>query len=598
MSLVSAGADQAAESIFARAGDDGFGYVRMAQTEVVLGKMDGITRKLGGRVADLLPLVAQRFLKNPMLAGVDLQRPCTVVFLNPAVFTNNLAIVVGVSDGALFCDSFGKGGVSRVETDAETAAAAIRHFTEPVEEFDQQGFIAALRTGEQPDPAKFKKQTTKHYYVTVRDGEGVIVGDRSLLEQPRTRGRRMAGAIKGDITAACRVPSLLACYEKNIREQQQAVQMLMQAAAGRAGGQTGGDAALRRGRLFAAGIGGVLGVARQVEWIEAGLELNAGQLRGRIALRPVAGTLLARTLAGQSPAPLDAGVMSLLPADTAVLSYWQTVRTPETIEFYAQYLQPILQAAAPTNAAATVSLGDIMRESMEAQAGAMGMALKPPPDGGAGFDLLQAYRVKDPARAREAQRKAATVGVQALGGFFSEMETGRMRYESAVANHAGVEIDQMSLELEPGVVATSRAAAQNLFGSNLVSQVAFAGQFGLAATGIRSAENIRQLINLARKPPTNPAARPRFDAATAAFPKRVNGVFFMQVEDYFRMVAGAMPAAMAADGGRLHELLDRVQADIAGFLVFARDAATAEMVVPLDKLLELSRSAPPKPAEP
>jgi hypothetical protein len=132
----------------------------------------------------------------------------------------------------------------------------------------------------------------------------------------------------------------------------------------------------------------------------------------------------------------------------------------------------------------------------------------------------------------------------------------------------------------------------------MVTQVAFAGQFGLSATGPRGDENIRRLIGLARKPPATSVARPRLDAATAGFPKRVSGVFFMQVEDYFKIVTGAMAAAVAAEGGRLYELLDQLQADLAGFFTLTKGAATAEVVVPLDKLLDLSRAAAKKPVAP
>lgn len=588
-----------AETVLACADKDGLGYFRLQQPDVALGKMDVIARKLGGRVGDLLPLVAQRFLKNPMLAGVDLARPCTLIFLNPARFTNDLAIVVGVSDGETFCNSFGRGGVSRVEADSATAGAAVRHFTESVEEFDQQGFMAALRAGQQADPTRFKKQFTKHYFVTARDGEGLIVGDRSLLERPRARIRRISDAIRGDITVGGWMPSLLARYEKDLREQQQALQTMMQAAAMRAGGQSGDDAALRRGRMFGAGIESLIGVARQVERLEAGVELNDGQLHVRLGLRPVAGTLLARMLAAQSPAPLDAGVMSLLPADAVMLGCWQTAQAPETLEFYTQYLQPFLQAAAPTNAAAaTTSLADVLQESMEVRAGAMGVALKSQPAGQTGFDMVQAYRVKDAARARAAQRKAALVGLQMFGGFLPETEMGRLKYESSVARHAGVDLDRMTIEFEAALPPASPAAARNLLGSNLVSHVAFAGQFGLTTTGPRSAENIRRLIDLAKKPPKEPVARPRFDAATAGFPKRLNGVFFMQVEDYFKIATSALPAAVAMGGPGLYEMLGRQQADIAGFFTLTREAATAEVVVPLDKLLDLSRNAPPKPADP
>lgn len=597
-SLAGAAADNAAEAMLARAGGDGLGYLRIERPVVALGKMDGITRKLGGRVGDLLPLVAQRFLKNPMLAGVDLQRPCTVIFLNPAQFTNDLAIVVGVSDEAMFCDRFGKGGVSRVEAGPAMADPAVRHFTEPVEEFDQQGFLAALRAGQQPDPSAFKKQITKHYFVTVRDGEGLIVGDRALLEAPRKPGARMRRTLKGDVTAGCRVPSLLSRHEKTIGEQQQALRALIQTGASRGGGQTGGEAALRRARMFASGIESVLAVAKQVEWIEAAVELDDGRLRARFGLRPVGGTLLARSLAAQSPAPLDAGVMSLLPADAAMLSCWHTAMTPETVEFYTQYLQPVLQAAAPTNSpAASASLADIIRENMEVHAGVMGMALASQSGDGSGFDMVQAYRVRDATRARAAQRKAATIGLQAVSGFVSGVGPDRVKYQANAAKHGGVEIDRIAFDFDAAVSPASSAAAHNLIGSNVVTHMAFAGPFGLGASGGRGEESIRRLIDLALKPSAKPAARPRFDAATAGFPKRLNGVFFMQVEDYFKIATSAMPAAVGGDGGKLHDLLGRLQADIAGFFTFAKEAATAEVVVPLDKLLDLSRVAPAQPPD-
>jgi len=285
-------------------------------------------------------------------------------------------------------------------------------------------------------------------------------------------------------------------------------------------------------------------------------------------------------------------VMSLLPAEVAMLSCWQAAQTPETIEFCTRYLLPILQAAAPTNsAAAGAALANILRENMEVRAGAMGMALTVQPAGEAGLDWVQVYRVRDAAAARAAQRKAVAMGVEATSMLWSEAGAGRMKYDASIAKHGGVEIDRITVDLEEGASPSSGAAARNLFGSNMVTQVAFTGQFGLSATGSRGEENIRRLISLVRKPPAGPVKRPRFDAATAGFPRRVNGVFFMQVEDYFKIATHAMAPPVAAEGGRLHELLERVQADIAGCFTLAKGTVMAEVVVPLEKLLELSHAA-------
>ncbi len=593
LSCGAAAADNIPDALLSRAGADGLGYLRIEQPETALAKMDGITRKLGGRVGDLLPLVAQRFLKNPMLAGVDLSRPCTVLFLNPARYTNNLAIVVGVANSDVFLDSFGKGGISRVVADPATADTPVRHFSETVEEFDQRGFIAALRGGGQPDPEKFKKEVTRHYFVTVRGGEGAIVGDRGLLAPAKAGAFRVTRAIKGDITAACNVPGLLGIYGKEIRQQQQAVVEMVQAAAARSGAQAGGNAAVRRGRIYAAGIGSLLAIAEQVRGFEVGAELDDEQLAVRFNLQPLANTLLAKSLAAQSPAALDPGVMALMPADAAMLSCWQVAQTPEMVEFHSQHLLPILQAAAPAPAeGASVSFADLLRESMAIHDGAVAAALKTPAAGESGFDMVQAYRVRDARRARDVRRRAAAAGIQAVGGLLSEAGVGGVKYQVNVARHAGIEVDEMNFDLK---AVGGAGASQSALGSNMVSRVAFTGRFGLNTTGSHAAENMRQLIDLARKPPSAPPARPRFDAATAAFPKRLNGVFFLKLEDYFRVMTGAMPAAVAADGGRLRELLDKVEADIAGYLILAGTAATGEVVLPLGKLLDLSRKAPTMP---
>jgi hypothetical protein len=473
----------------------------------------------------------------------------------------------------------------------------VRHFTETVEEFNQKGYIAALRAGEQPDPASFRKQVTRHFYVTVRNGQGLIAGDKTLIEKLEpSRKPPGSGLVRGDVVAGFRGPAALALYEDDIRKQQKAILMLAERAAARGGSQPGGQAGARRGRVLAATIDGVLGFAKQLDWLEAAADLRDGWLNARFGLRPVAGTALARALAAQSPKPADRALLSMMPADVAMLSAWNVTYTPEFVDVYAQYLLPILQTSAPTNAASSAqSFSSVLRETMAQQTGSVAVALKPLPAEQKGFDLVQVYRIKDAKQARKLQRKAAEAGIQAISGFLSE-SAGKMQYKPNVAKHAGVEIDEMQMDLGAlGDPEVQRAVSQNMLGTNLTSQLAFVGSLGLAATGPHAAGDIRRLIDLAKAAPATPPSRPRLDAAVASFPAKHNGFFFVKLEDYFGILTAALPGAPSADIERMRGLLAAAQADIAGFFTLQPSAAVTEMRIPLEKLIEVSRKTPPAP---
>ncbi|MCX7827359.1 MAG: hypothetical protein N2689_17650, partial [Verrucomicrobiae bacterium] len=314
-----ASAGEVASALLARSDSSVLGYLRVGQPAQFLNKLDAATMKSGTRASDLLPIIAQRYLKNPLLTGVDMDQPWTFVFLDPKRYSNNIAIVVGVSDAHQFYDSFGKGGVSRVQADPATAKDAVRHFTEPEDRFDQKAYVAALRAGEQPDPSKFKKQVTNHFYVTVRDKQGCIVGDASLLEQLKPGGSVIGGGtVRGDIVTGLFAPTVLALYEKDIQQQKQAMLAVMQAAAAGASAKSNPEIAARQAKMVAAVFDAMLEMTRQVCWIEIAAELKDGALTVQFGQQPLPNTLLAKALAGAVPAEPDPAMLALMPAEVAI----------------------------------------------------------------------------------------------------------------------------------------------------------------------------------------------------------------------------------------------------------------------------------------
>ncbi|MCX7824700.1 MAG: hypothetical protein N2689_03990, partial [Verrucomicrobiae bacterium] len=217
------------------------------------------------------------------------------------------------------------------------------------------------------------------------------------------------------------------------------------------------------------------------------------------------------------------------------------------------------------------------------------------------FEIVEAIRVKDAIRARKAQRQAAELGMQMLAGNMLGGTPGKMKYEMNVAQHNGVEIDRMTMDL--GALAQTpaeRAQMKGLFGGNFTWEVAFSGQLELIAAGPNSAQNLRNLLDLAKKAPAAPPPRPRVDAAFAPFPRKNNGMFYIGLGEYFRMMRGTLPTGDASVFEKLETAFTEAQADIAGYFLFQPKRTLIEISIPLEKILDAANKtkAATKPAGP
>lgn len=592
-------ADDLAAALVAGAGEDVLGYLRVENPKTLLDKLDAVTARTGNRSSDDLPLFAQRFLKNPLLLGIEMKQPWTFIFLNPRRYTNNLAVVVGVSDAAVFCDSFGKGGVSNVKADPATAGAAIRHFSETEDTYDHAAYVAALRAGKKVEPILFKKQVTKQYYVTTRDGQGLIVGRTSLLDKLGSGSKLGHDIVHGDLVVAARMPGILSLYEKDLRQQKESILEALGVLTRASSGETAGPATPSF-KTPAAVFDIALNLARQIAWIEAAAELGGGQLKLRVAALPQANTVFGRALAGQQPLELDGPLMSLLPANVAMLGAMRFTRNQDWTRLLMEMMQPAFEPGTGSgNADAAAKDREIFRALVEPWGGGVAEAVlmpatnTPPSNVSAETDasakntpgsvqasavnVVEVLRVTNAAQARQARRKAVEAGL-AVDRAGSPPETpARMKYETNVAKHAGVEIDRITMD------AAVSAAPENTAG--FIQQMAFVGSFQLMAQGPDSTNNIRRLIAAAKKSSAS-GMSPELKAVTASFPRKHNGFFCMNLADYVALIRSASPAA--GDDPQLRKIqtqLAEARVWQTGWLLLQPRAASVELVVPFDQLV-------------
>ena len=199
---------------------------------------------------------------------------------------------------------------------------------------------------------------------------------------------------------------------------------------------------------------------------------------------------------------------------------------------------------------------------------------------------MEVLRVTNAAQARQARRKAVEAGLPLDGGLFSE-PAGRMKYETNVARHAGVEIDRITTDHAASEKSASEQPPSENAAAPFIQQIAFVGQFELIAQGPDSTNNIRRLIVAARKPSASGGSA-GLKAAVASFPKKRNGIFYMNMADYVALIRSASPAAAEdAQLRRLQTQLAEAKAMHAGCLLLQPRAASLELTVPLDKLLEI-----------
>lgn len=585
-----------AAALVARVGADAMGYVRIENPKTFLKKLDPLTARLGARASDDLPLFAQRFLKNPLLAGIEMDQPWSFILLDPRRHTNNLAIVVGVSDAAIFCDSFGKGGVSNVKPDPATATAAVRHYTETEDTYDHAAYVAALRTGKKVEPLQFKRQVTKQYYVTARNGQGLIVGSASLLDKLTPIANKLGhDRVRGDLAVAVRVPPILSLYEKEIRQRKEAILGAVQSAARASSGAATG-AASRSNMTLNAGFDVTLSLARQVGWLEAAAELTDGRLILRFAAPPLPSTAFSRALAGQQPLDPDEVLLGVMPRNAAVLGAMRFTRTPEWTHLLTETLQPLAETMTlRDNPDGATQARDAFRSMMETWGDGIARAILAPMETSRGRDIpaqatpaskpsdhntVEVLRVSDVARARQAQRKAVAAGLPLGCANLPPGETGRLKYETNIARHAGVEIDRITLEhTDPATPEKSP--------SQTIQQIAFVGRLELIAQGPDSTNTIRRLIAAAKKTAA-PGAPSILKTTSDSFPKKHNGIFCMSLADYVGLIRSAAPAtAEDAQLQRLQAQLAEAKAMHTGWLLLQPHAVSVELVIPLDQMLEI-----------
>ncbi len=613
-----AAADDLAAALVTRAGPDVLGYLRIENPKTFLEKLDAVCLKFGSRISDDLPLIAQRFLKNPLLAGIEMDQPWTFIFLNSQRHTNNLVVVVGASDATVFCDSFGKGGVSNVKADPATAGAAVRHFSEIEDTYDHAAYVAALRAGKKVEPLQFKKQITKQYYVTARDGQGVIVGSRALLDKLAPAAAKLGHErVRGDLAVAIRVPNVLSLYEKEIRQRKESILETVQTST-RVSSATAMTPASRPDKSVGAAFDMTLNLAKQIAWLEAAAELDGGRLKLRVAVPPLPGTAFSRALAGQQPLDSDERLLAVMPANVAVLGAVRFVRTPEWTGLVADMMQPIVEATvAANNPESAAKVREAFRALTESWGDGFARAVLVPatnrpsynpksetgssaknassPTPASGFNVVEVLRVTDAAQARQAQRKAVEAGLPLGGSGLLSEPAGKLKYETNVARHAGVEIDRITLDqaaLEKTPI--EPVLPENAVATNFIQQIAFVGQFGLIAQGPDSTNNIRRIIAAAKTPPTTGRLR-ALKAVTASFPKKHNGIFFMNLADYVGLIRCASPAAVEdAQLRRMQTQLAEAKSCHTGWLLLQPRAASLELIVPLDNLLDvmLKNTAP------
>jgi hypothetical protein len=589
-------AGDCAAALVARAGADMLGYVRIENPKTFLEKLDPLTARLGARASDDLPLFAQRFLKNPLLAGIEMDQPWSFILLDSRRHTNNLAIVVGVSDAAIFCESFGKGGVSNVKPDPATATAAVRHYTETEDTYDHAAYVTALRAGKKLEPLQFRRQVTKQYYVTACNGQGLIVGSASLLDKLTPVANSLGhDRVRGDLAVAIRVPAILSLYEKEIRQRKETILSAVQSAARASPGAVTGTAS-RFNVTLNAGFDVALSLARQVGWLEAAAELTAGRLTLRFAAPPLPGTAFNRALAGQQPLDPDEVLLGVMPRNAVVLGAMRFTRTPEWIHLLTETLQPLAETMTlRDNPDGATQAREAFRSMMETWGDGIARAILAPMETSRGRDVpaqatptsepsdhntVEVLRVGDAARARQAQRKAVAAGLPLGCASPPSGETGRLRYDTNIARHAGVEIDRVTFE-------RTDPAAPEKPPSHILQQVAFVGRLELIAQGPDSTNTIRRLIAAAKKPAA-PGTPNILKTTGATFPKKHNGIFYMNLADYVGLIrSAALTTAEDAQLRRLQAQLAEAKAMHTGWLLLQPRAVSVELVIPLDQVLEI-----------
>ncbi len=558
--------------LYEAAGDEAVGYLRVPRPSDFFGRLDTILAPAGFRSRMIMPLIGDRLFQNPTLGGIDLTRPFTVVFLDPERHAKPYAFSLTTTDPRLFIRSVGGDPVQGLRLNPETAASRVKEFVKESFVFDREGYMAALRAGENPDLQDYRHAETIRFYVGNAGRFTVGADDRDLVMRTlKSEGVSPREILEGDLVVHLRPEKLRAMLDRITGDEQ----------------PFAAAASFDTGRLRAV-LGSMLD---QLEAVENALAFGTGRLRLRwgAAARPE--SPLSQWISRQSPGRSD--LMRFVPEESIGV-----IRS--SVRLTGEEWRRILSAFASLENASDEPLkfsgetAAALDAWGEASVGSSLNVLLANPPGSGGFRTLLIYEVKDPERARTALRT-----------LYSDPEilpliTGSMippgltsTYRTNVAQYRGYDIDRFHFsEPENETPASVQAwrTIRTFYGDNPAGYVACIPGYAVVTTGMDGLTTLNQTLSrILENRSTRFTASPRYQSHLARVPSDANIRFWISLGAYVSAVAPALQGAAGTEPDPAALFRDR-SLDISGFARFRDAVVQSELVLPVTDLLEIVRS--------
>lgn len=544
-----------------------------------------------GMNAQLLTLHLGTYLKNPMLLGVDQNRPLSVVFLNPNTYPKWYVLLVSVVDGPQFLSGMGQLAKDAGEADGIRTMVA--------SDFDTAAFQKATPEQRQ-NFEQFRVQ--KNYYVAVVDKTAIFSENQSAcatvknwLAQGLLDASKSA-TVKGDVVAVVNVKGLMEIYGAEIDQKiaplmttlEQSIQMAQSAGPP----ATLNPAALAK--ILKLEIDAVLALAKQIDTLEFGLDLRPEGIRGRAMLVTRPDTATVRFIAAQKAFQPD--LARFIPADASVVGEYDLTITPELMDFYISFVDALCSmgvqppvSAAPTPPQKPIDPTQkehalkILRDAVNLNLGRVAFGVVVSGEGQSGYTILTVSKDKDAVRDKKLM--VDLLGPQGPAQMICEAMDLKMTFKHTdnVETFEGVAVSEIEFAM-PTDAQEAIEQIKKLYGYPLRLRYAFVNDKMLTAFGKNADDRLHQIISLAKAGGGDILASADMKTLLATLPPGVN--FFIALKPG-QMLEGIRPAAPPAGEPGAPAFPIPVTGALGAYATMSGRTISGELFVPMDLVLSI-----------
>ncbi len=447
--------------------DDVFAVIKISNPEALLPQIaqfvDQFQPGMGGIVNSMM--VGNQVFKNPEWKGMDMAGEYTAVVLNPMKYAQNpVGIIVPLTNKNEYLSALSETLTGGEETDG-------------------------LYTFMQPNQ--------KSLLVGISGNAGVLTENAEVAAQVKSLIEANSPAlsdvptVKGQITASIRLGKILVAMQPMIDMfKGQFLAGMDQEVQGETEGAEGDQPSNTVKNIAESEVDTALALLKQTEQVQFGIGFEPEGVRLAKAVFPMADSTLAKFMAAQTPQTSQ--LMSVIPADSAIMMAGSLNFTPEFKEGYVGFLKAILGASEALDQATSDKLTTWAEGAFEAFGGDFAAGLLSPTSDSL---MTEVVSVKDAAKARELVGQYPEI-LQMMSGMYEDMGFELSMKLADTTEVAGGEMMSYDFNFNADMIPDpeGQEVFTQLFGEKLSLPIGFTDKYVVAGFGKTGQSQVADVV--------------------------------------------------------------------------------------------------------